>query len=536
MKINRRYLLTSLLLMAGCVRQPGVYNIQDYGARGDGKTVNTAAINKAIRACNQAGGGTVLAPAGRYITGTIELLSNVDLHLDHGAVLFGSSDTMEYRLIEQVQFDEGYNRYGLIFAERAINFSISGYGEINGNGTHFMYGIDRPHMGGGDFDRRFTRQGAEFMKPGVTIEDGPVSYPYRPGMMVTLEQSENIHISGVTFKDSPEWTMRISDCENVHITGISILNNKLIPNSDGIHCTTSRNVRISDCHIFAGDDAIIVTGFGYSPMPGTPAFAAFNPPVGNRTGYAENVTVSNCVLSSRSAGIRVGYGRSPIRHLLFSNLVIYDSNRGIGVFARDGSRIEDVHFNNITIQNRLHSGHWWGKGEPIHISTARDTRTGTPGRIDGVYFDHITAESEAGIIIWGCAESPVRNIHLRDVRLSLRRGRYSDSYGGNIDLRPAWPVDSALFKQDLAGFYARYVHNLQISGLEIQWAPDVPTFFTYGLQLEKFKDVLLENVAADPAPGARGLPAALFRVGSNLTARNCYSGRVAMRMDRIGVD
>jgi polygalacturonase len=513
----------SIVLLCISCSPPGTsYNILDYGARGDGKTMNTRAINKAITKCNSKGGGTVLIPPGIFVTGTVVLRSNVNLHLEPGSVLSGSKDTSDYLKMNSTLFNEGYNRFGMLCALEAANISITGSGEINGNGTFFMNGLDKPHMGGGDFDRRFIRQGEEFMKPDTIFEDGPVSYPYRPGLMITIERCENVHITDVRFTDSPEWTIRIGDCDNVDIRGISILNNQLIPNNDGIHVTTSRNVRISDCNILTGDDAIIVSGFGTSPLPGDLISKEKLPlSIGNKTGIAENVTVTNCVLSSRSACIRVGYGTHPIRNLIFSNLVMHDSNRGIGVFARDDSKIENILFSDIIINNRLHSGHWWGKGEPIHISAIRDTKNGTAGTIDNIRFSNITATSETGILIYGTEKSIIKNIYMNNIQLTIKKGRYTGSYGGNFDLRPAWPLSEALFSHDISGLYACWVNNLEVSQFDLNWGPGLPSFFTYGVEIDHFHDVLMKDLRVDPSPGSKGISAILLSNGVKAVMINC---------------
>jgi polygalacturonase len=514
--------LQLLILFAACNNQNSVYNILEFGAKNDGKTINTKAINKAVETCNLKGGGTVLIPAGIFVTGTVVLLSNVNLHLEPGGVLSGSKDTSDYLKMNSTLFNEGYNRFGMFCALDAVNISITGSGEINGNGTVFMNGLDKPHMGGGDFDRRFIRQGEEFMKPGTFFEDGPVSYPYKPGLMITIERCENIRITDIRLIDSPEWTIRIGDCDNVDIRGISIMNNQLIPNNDGIHVTTSRNVRISGCNILTGDDAIIVSGFGTSPLPDDLLLKAKLPiSTGNKTGIAENVTVTNCVLSSRSACIRVGYGAHPIRNLIFSNLVMYDSNRGIGVFARDDSKIENVLFSDIIINNRLHSGHWWGKGEPIHISAIRDTKDGTPGTIDNIRFTNVTATSETGILIYGTEKSIIKNIYMNNIQLTINKGKYTESYGGNFDLRPAWPLSEALFSHDIAGMYACWVNNLEVSQFDLTWGQGLPSFFTDGVEIDHFHDVLLKDLRVDPSPGSKGKAAIALCNGVKPVMINC---------------
>jgi polygalacturonase len=530
MKTYKALIYSYLAIMPGlfgCHQPSTTYNILSFGARGDGKTINTQAINQAIIRCNRNGGGTVLIPPGNFVSGTIVLLSDVDLHLDPGAILVGSKDTSDYLVMPEALFDEGYDRHGLIYCGDARNVSITGGGEINGNGTSFMNGLDKPHVGP-DFERKYTRQGEAFMKPGDIFEDGPVSYPYRPGLLITFRRCEQVHIADVTLKDAPEWTVRIDDSEDVNIRGISILNNPLIPNNDGVHITASRNIRISDCNIFAGDDAIIVSGLGNSPMPGDSAHKTKNETkIGNKTGYAENVTVTNCVLSSRSAGIRVGYGIHPIRNLVFSNLVIYESNRGLGVFARDGSRIENVLFSNIIINNRLHSGHWWGKGEPIHVSALRDSKNGTFGTIDNIRFTDITASSETGILIFGVPESTLKNIFLNNVRLTIHAGKYTDSYGGNFDLRPAFPIEYGIFKHDIPGLYAQYVKNLTVSHFELNWGNEPAPFFTHAVEVNHFEDLILDEINGGPASSSAG-SAITISDGKHAILRNCItSGETA---------
>ena len=506
--------------VVGCHSGNSVYNIKDYGAKGDGKTINTSAINNTIRQCSGNGGGMVLIPSGTFVSGTILLLSNVNLHLDPGAILSGSKDTADYLLLKKVYFNEGYSRYGLIYSGDAHNVSITGNGEINGNGTYFMNGIDKPQLGR-DYDRKFTRQGEDFMKQGSVIEDGPVSYNFRPGLMIIIERCENIHIEDVVLRDSPEWTVKIGDCDDVNVHGISILNNPLIPNNDGIHCTNSRNVRISDCNVIAGDDAIIVTGFSDQPSPTDPAWKV--PSSGNKTGYAENITVDNCVLSSRSACIRVGYGHHPIRNVIFSNLVMYDSNRGIGIFARDNSSIENVLFTNIIINNRLHSGHWWGKGEPVHISSIKDSPNGVVGKINNIRFYNIMANSETGILIYGTKESQIDNIHFDKIQLTIHSGKYTTSYGGNFDLRPVFANEYAVFKHDIPGLYAQYVNKLSISGMELNWDGRQAEFFTNGIEIRNFTDVSINRFDGSAAFETLGLSSIKAVDGSHLVISDCTS-------------
>ena len=538
MKSIKYFLLTgliSLMSLVACQKQISVYNIRDFGARGDGKFMNTNAINAAIEKCSNNGGGRVLVPAGKYISGTIVLMSNVELHLDPGAVIKGSNDTTDYKFMKNVLFNEGYTHFGLIFSAFTRNISITGKGTMDGNGMYFMNGIDKPHIIG-DYDRKLTRQGEDFMKPGTQFEDGPVSYDYRPGMLMFLLSCENVQLEDVFLTNSPEWTVRIEDCDNVEVRGITIDNDPLIPNNDGIHCTTSRNIRISDCNVSAGDDAIIVTGFGDLPLPGQFSDSALhNGLPGNKTGYAENVSVTNCVLSSRSACVRVGYGNHPVRNLVFSNLVMYNSNRGIGVFSRDNSSIEHVMFDNIIIHTRLVAGDWWGKGEPIHISAIQDTENGNPGHIDDITISNVTATGEAGIVIFGDKNSLIKNVRMNNIRLSLHGGKYSKSFGGNFDLRPSWPQPYRVFKHDIPGLYAENVKNLKISGFEMNWNEPVESYFTNAITADHFAGLTIEGFSGGPSGISNNMPAILLTNGSDAELINCKTSSGVLLVSKQNV-
>lgn len=492
-----------------------IYNIKEFGATGRKFDKATQAIQKAIDACHVNGGGTVYVPSGEYTSGTIELLSNVNLCLEAGAVLKGSLDTTDYLVDGKLR--------GLIIAEKVKNISITGLGEINGNGTAFM-NLDKPHIAS-DFDRNYTRQGEDYMSSKYGFEDGPVAYDYRPGMMVVILKCENVLIENVTFRDSPSWTIRLGDCDNVDVINIDILNNLLIPNSDGIHCTTSRNVRISGCDIRAGDDAVIVTGFGDEiSVHGKEREIDHDytkRKIGNKTGYAENVTVTNCSITSRSSGIRVGYGDNSIKNCIFQNLVIYSSNRGLGIFVRDKGSIENIVFSDILIETRLHSGHWWGNGEPIHVSAIPQNENIDIGEIKNIQFSNIIAKSEAGILVYGVKESIVQDLCFNNIQLSITDSPLSQSYGGNFDLRPTKSMETSIFKHDLPGMFCRYVHGLRIKDFELKFAQNLPDYFSHGIHCEYFEDLEIDGLEARQALiGKKGATISLQN-GKNVTIRHC---------------
>lgn len=469
------------------------YNIVDFGAvRGQ---LSTTAIQKAVDACFSAGGGRVLVPTGTFITGSIILKSNVSLYLENGAELLGSENMQDYKVLNG-------KKYGMVYCEDAFNVAISGTGTINGNGTRF-YDATKNHVY--KFEKTRIRQKENYMPEGTFFTDGPIKRIAMPGMTLMFFHCSKVSITGITIKDTPIWATRFAYCEDLLIDGITILNNVLIPNNDGIHCTTSRNIRISNCNIVAGDDAIIVTGFSTdTEEQGFSSADQADHAYGNKTIYAENVTVTNCQLKSSSAGIRIGYGPHPIRRCTFFNIVIYDSHRGIGIFAHDDSNIEDLIFSDIIIETRLYNGQWWGHGEPIHLSCISRFPGQVAGQIKNVQFNNINAIGEQGILVFGLKESPMENIQFNNVQLRMRKGKETMAYGGNFDLQPASPPEMQIFEHDIPGIYAQNVKNLAIRDFNLSWSNDLPDFFTNGIECKDVSDLLIDGFSGTANPNSPG--------------------------------
>ncbi|MCF8226572.1 MAG: right-handed parallel beta-helix repeat-containing protein [Bacteroidales bacterium] len=473
-------LLTVILMVLSCNTKESKYNILNFGASPG--TLCTDAIQRAVDQCHEAGGGCVTIPAGTFITGTIELKSNVELWLDQGAILKGSEDLDDYTT--------NFRKNGIIYCFDQHNVTVSGHGTIDATGTTF-YDTTQNHTYD-EYNRSVTRQGENYQPLDQFSTDGPIKRRPKPGMSLTFYHCTNVRLMDVTIRDTPSWAVRFAYCENVHVRGITIRNNLMVPNSDGVHCTASRNVVISDCDISAGDDAIIVTGFALeeeSPVYSMDVQAERK--YGNKSEYSENFTVTNCVLQSRSAGIRVGYGQHPIRRCVFSNIIIHGSNRGIGVFAHDLSDIEDLQFSNITIHTRLHNGQWWGNGEPIHLSSISRFEGEKAGTIRRVRFRNIIATSENGILVYGDDEHSIRDIEFDNISLRIVPGREMLSYGGNIDLRPAAAINKQLFSHDIPGLYALNTDGLLIDRFNLEWGEGLADFYTDGIYCKNVQDLYI---------------------------------------------
>jgi hypothetical protein len=488
--------------------QAATYNIRDFGAQGDSKTLNTQAIQKAIDSCRSSGGGTVLIPAGIYLSGTLQLYSNIELHLEQGAVLKGSPKVRDYFL--------NGNKVGLLYTENAENISLSGPGNIDGNGDVFMDLNKAKTMPAEGL--KYTRQKEHFREVLQGLGDGPVVPLDRPFQMIIFSNCKNVSVRNLLISNSPFWTVHFADCDGVIVSGIKLWNNLMVANGDGLDFTSCRNVMISECDIRAGDDAIVLAGYDHHfDLPG---YKRLKHP-------SENITVTNCTLQSRSSGIRIGGAdQNSMRNYVFSNLVIDGSNRGIGVFLRDKGSIEDVIFNNIIIKCRLHTGDWWGNGEPIHISAVRNTEEVTLGKIHNLKFSHIFAEGESGMLIYGTPESVIENLTFHDVSFHLKESPLNPIAGGNFDLRPVLDNKLQLFSHNMPAIYAQYVKGLEIHDFNLTWDDMQESYFTCGLEVDHFENVLIQGFHGGPAPSNKTAKAINLKAGKNYKIIESDSGVV----------
>lgn len=463
------------------------FNVVNFGAVGDGKTLNTLSIQKTIDSCASKGGGTVYIPSGVFVSGTIQLKSNVTLYLENGAVLLGSKNIKDY-YIDSV-------RVGLIFTKNCNNVMIKGDGIIDGNGDEYNYTDKRKKFLPPEF-RLYTRQKENYCPDNAGIEDGPIEpHPQRPYQIIIFSNCKNVRVEGVTIKNSPFWTLHLADCDGVVINNLRILNNVLVANSDGIDCTSCSNVIISNCEIVGGDDAIVLNS--YSTHFELPGFQDLKRP-------SENIVVSNCLLMSRSSGIRIGgIDHNYMKNYSFSNIVIYNSNRGIGLFTGIEGGIENVSFSDIIIDTRLHTGDWWGKAEPIHIQSVPTTKGRKSGIIKDIRFRNIKANSENGIILYAYEKGSISNVTFDGLELFIKNGPLQKSYGGNIDLRPTAFQELSLFSHNIPGIYLKNVENIFITNSSLEFENAMEDFFTYGVWADGFENISINGLKGTPPPATK---------------------------------
>ncbi len=380
----------------------GVFNVRNFGAAGDGATLDTAAINRAIDACTSAGGGEVRLPPGAYLSGTVHMKSNVTLRVDAGARLLGTPDLTQYQNYDAPAgtFEARNKRWhrALILVVGVENVAITGDGVIDGNKVH-------------------DPQGEERMRGPHTILAG---------------SSRNLTIRDITIRDSAnyamlfEWTDQI-DIQNVKVTG----------GWDGAHLRWCRNVVISGCQFYTGDDAIAGR-------------------------YWENVLVTNCVLNSSCNGIRV---IGPAKHLIIQNCLIYGPglhphrtggrfNLLAGIYLQPGSwdpsegDLDDVLISDITMRN---------PATPFRVVMHKNNKGGEIvfSRISatGVYRGGISLESN---------DVPVQRLVLRDI--SIEYGKDDPALKAEHRSLPAWGLTARNLKE-------LHLENVRLSSVEPQTRP-----------------------------------------------------------------
>jgi hypothetical protein len=478
------------------------FNVRDFGATGDGAALDTGAFNRAITTCHAAGGGTVVVPAGTYRIGTVDLLSNLTLHLEAGAVVLGSPNLADYRVLP---YKSELRNTTLFLADGAANVAIVGRGTIDGNGRAF--GIFEEADTWRDFEPRHTRQGEAYLAINDSPDDGPVKHRPRPGILILFKHCRDVLVRDIKLVDAPNWCLHLACSEDVLLTGLDIKSSLLLPNSGGLDVSLTRNVRISDCNIAAGDDAI-----AFSPCAD-----------GFGDGVTENIVVENCVLLARSAALRVGWGQHNFRNLLFQNIVIRESNRGILLNLRYGEQIENVVFSNIVIETRLYRGKWWGKGEPIHISAVREFEAESRRRVlRNVTFSNITATGDHGVVLYADERSTIEGVTFENCRLRVRPGPLQDSFGGNFDLRPIWDPARQVFAHDIPAFFAHGIRGLILRNLSVKWEDGLPPFCRHALEIEDFSGVTIDGFHGRQAhlDQADRAAAIVLRNGTGAVLRN----------------
>ncbi|GAB4851573.1 hypothetical protein Ancab_030975 [Ancistrocladus abbreviatus] len=392
-------------------------SVTDFGAIGDGIHYDTLPIQSTIDACPST--CLVIFPPGRYLTATIHLRSGVVLVIQEGAVVLGGTKLEDY--------PKESSRWYVVMAEHADNVGITGGGEINGQGLKF---VER-------FDKRKNVM-VSWNKTGACYGD-----ECRP-RLVGFIGCKNVTVSNVNLFQPAYWCLHIVECDNTLIRNISIYGDFDTPNNDGIDIQDSNNTLITKCNINTGDDAI---------CPKT-----YNGPL-------YNLTATDCWIRTKSSAIKLGSASwFDFRGLLFDNITIFDSHRGLGLQIRDGGNVSDVTFSNIKISTRYYDLSWWGRAEPIYVTTCPRDSGSNAGTISSLRFINITAVSENGVFLSGTGGGVVSNLKFSNVSFTYKR--WTNYAGGLVDYRPGcW----GLVNHSMAGIIMEYVDNFDVEDVKMRW-------------------------------------------------------------------
>ena len=394
-----------------------MFNVQDFGAAATGQVLDTKALQSAIDAAGQLG-GVVYLPPGTYLSGTLKLKSHVSLHLEAGALLLGSKKLADYPRIQPAlrSFADTYVNQSLIYGENLEDVSLLGSGTVDGQGASFK----RVHPEG---DR-----------------------PY----LIRLVNCRHVQVADLTLLNSPMWVQHYLACEDVSIQGLTV-HSRCNVNNDGIDIDACEKVRISDCEIFSGDDAIVIKSTLDRPC--------------------RDVVVSNCVLSTPCYALKLGTESvGGFQNIAFSNCSVYDTGGGVALETVDGGLLENVTVSNIVMRNV--------KG-PIFLrlgNRARPAYEGAPtpglGSFQNVMISNVQATGAAmvGCAIAGLPERAMENITLANIRIQFRGGGTLADASREIPELPAKYPDYGMFGVlPTSGFYCRHVKNLRVLGTQVSF-------------------------------------------------------------------
>jgi len=383
------------------------------GVVGDGETLNTAAIQKLIDEASAQGGGTVVFPAGRYVTGTIQLKDNVTLRLDAGAVLLGSTRAADYRNLDPFTAGDGVPLgYALIVADGAKNVGIEGTGTIDGRGRE------------------------------VRAAQNP--YTVRPFLMRWLRCSK-VTVQDVHLTNPGAWTLNFFQSRDITVERVTIrTRNTGLANNDGIDLDSCDGAVIRDCDIDSGDDALCFKAT--SPLP------------------SRNITVTNCKLSTKCNGIKLGTeSLGGFENISVSGCTLTNIGMaGIALYEVDGGDLRRVTVSDITMD---------GVSVPVSVRLGARLKVFRPGdqpkpvgTLRDVTIKNVraTGARQIGLLINGIPGHPVENLTLENIEIAVPGGGTAEQAKIELPEREAAYPEFSMFGRVMpaSGIYLRHARNV----------------------------------------------------------------------------
>lgn len=419
--------MTGLTCAAGEVEPKKVFNVLDYGARPGVNNLSTKAIQAAIDACAEQGGGKVLFPKGFFSTGTLFLKSNIHLDFEDGAKLYGSTSLDDYAEVPVATEEPQFSKC-LFYADGLENITITGRdtSEINGRGYYYKFSHERPKL-------------------------------------FRIENTRNIRIEDITIKNSGSWCVYFGGCDNIRISRVSVYN-KENHNNDGMNFDGCSNVWIKDCNLQVEDDAICLK----SSIDRT----------------CENINVEGCTVSSYHAALKFGtasaYG---FKDVTVKNCRFYDCRYGaIKLLLVDGGYIDNVHISDIELFNcggpvflRLgNRGRSYDKSIPQFYGKNARPEGRPVGSLKNVYIGNIKGrlygrnDAVEGIMFTGIPGHRIENITLENIDLSFSGHGDMDVAGLVVPEDEArYPEQSFFGPLNSYGLFIRHAKNVTLNNVKL---------------------------------------------------------------------
>ncbi len=431
------YVLIACLLVAELSFSKELFYITKFGAKADSKTNNTKAIQKAIDAA-AVKGGIVIVPAGEFLSGTIFLKSNTELHLMQGAKLIASPRIEDYAHLSWGHHEDR-TPWHLIVAKDQKNVTISGKGEIYGNGPAYR-------------DPNRKNEFSFFRE----IE-------YRPSPLIEIQGCQQVQIKDILITESPGWTIHLYDTDNAKVRGITIENSLYGPNSDGIDITGSHEVIISDCNIKSGDDAIAVKTTEDS-----------------RT--CERIAITNCVFETNCVAVRIGFeSRKDISDITVSNCVIKNTSRAIDVRTVEGGNIRNVFVSGITGKidsgwavDRIIEVHSNRIDNPYDIAIKEHPNFGKAkpvekaGVIENIHFSNMHFRTSGRILVSAISEGLIDNISFENINLTYNLLEDAREIG-KVAQSVGFARNLPFVRSQNATFVVENAANVRIQNYTVKW-------------------------------------------------------------------
>jgi hypothetical protein len=454
------------------------YDVKEFGATGKRDDDARPAIQKAIDVCAAAGGGTVVLPAGEYTSGSIELRSHVRLLLEPGATLFSAKGKAAFPVD------------ALLHGQDLVDVTIEGRGTVDGRAEY--------EWRENDLDDRYIDPNLQRAKAAGKSTRRAFPKSDCVGHLLQLVRCTGVVVRGLSFVRSPSWTIHLWGCERVVLDALDVRTSlKEGVWADGIDPDGCKDLRVSDCTIETGDDALVF----YS----TDTFGPARP--------CEDVTVTNCRLTSSSSAVKFCDGnQNCVRRVVIADCVITNSNRGIAFMDFDGGYVADVVIANVTIECTRRDWFWWGEGDPLHFAVRRrhelDPKSPADkdppaGSIRDVVIRDVVARGVGTSTIAGHPDRPLENVTIDGLALHM------------VD-DPAAPYstcDRALF--------VTATKNLRLKDVEVFWDGPRSPSWSNALFVDRSSGLTIEGFRGRQADPKSSLAAIVLHKVDGATLRGC---------------